>query len=234
VGTRTRGRDRAVVLGDCQKITSRPPGGGEDELGPVLAGSFQHQIDGHAPPATGPHRHLLQDLGHLRPVGGTAVQLGGAGPAVGGLSTTSPSGNGSRTRKPSRDPSSGCGPPRRWGRRRAQAWRRTRRRRYTGRPGRARRGSPDTAPPPDALAELATLERAERVVEDRYPELFKLDHVTPGFVPELLARVQVRYPCVTIIFCDSRALAEEWTFRLLGAALAHLQAEHHNNDKDRQ
>jgi hypothetical protein len=68
---------------------------------------------------------------------------------------------------------------------------------------------------PHALAELATHERA-------------------AVVPELLARVQVRYPCVPIVFCDSRALAEESTFRLLGAALAHHEAEHHNNPHDRQ
>ena len=77
-----------------------------------------------------------------------------------------------------------------------------------------------------ALAELATVERAALVVEDRYSALFKLDHVTPGFVPELLARVQVRYPNVPIVFCDTRSLAEEWTFRFLGAALANAEAEH--------
>ena len=76
-----------------------------------------------------------------------------------------------------------------------------------------------------ALAELATIERAAIVVEDRYGALFKLDHVTPGFVPELLARVQVRYPNVPIVFCDTRPLAEEWTFRFLGAALAYAAAE---------
>jgi hypothetical protein len=46
--------------------------------------------------------------------------------------------------------------------------------------------------------------------------------------------VQVRYPNVPIVFCDTRALAEEWTYRLLGAALAHLEAEHRNNPKDRR
>ncbi len=76
-----------------------------------------------------------------------------------------------------------------------------------------------------ALAELATVERAALVVEDRYSALFKLDHVTPGFVPELLARVQVRYPTVPIVFCETRPLAEEWTSRFLGAALANARAE---------
>lgn len=71
-----------------------------------------------------------------------------------------------------------------------------------------------------ALAELATVERAALVVEDRYSQIFKLAHVTPGWVAELLAAVQVRYPAVPILFCETRALAEEWTFRYLGAALA--------------
>jgi ERCC4-type nuclease len=85
-----------------------------------------------------------------------------------------------------------------------------------------------------ALAELATIERAAIVVEDRYSALFKIDRVTPGFVPELLARVQVRYPNVPIVFCDTRPLAQECTFRYLGAALAHLEAEHHTNLEDQQ
>jgi len=85
-----------------------------------------------------------------------------------------------------------------------------------------------------ALAELATVERAAVVVEDRYSALFKIDRVTPGFVPELLARVQVRYPNVPIVFCDTRPLAEEWTFRYLGAALAYVETEHHNNLEDQQ
>jgi ERCC4-type nuclease len=85
-----------------------------------------------------------------------------------------------------------------------------------------------------ALAELATVERAAIVVENRYSALFKLEHVRSGFVPELLARVQVRYPSVPIVFCDTRPLAEECTYRFLGAALAHLDAEHDHNDEDNQ
>lgn len=78
---------------------------------------------------------------------------------------------------------------------------------------------------PFLIAELATLLRAAVVVEDRYPDLFKLEHVAPGFVAELLATVQVRYPMVPIVFCETRPLAEEWTFRFLGAALAYAGAE---------
>jgi ERCC4-type nuclease len=75
-----------------------------------------------------------------------------------------------------------------------------------------------------ALAELATLSRAAVVVEDRYGALFKRGHVAPGFLADLLGAVQIRYPQVPIVFCDSRPLAEEWTFRFLGAALGYVQA----------
>jgi hypothetical protein len=76
-----------------------------------------------------------------------------------------------------------------------------------------------------ALAELATIPRAAVVVEDRYANLFKLDFAKPGFVSELLAALTVRYPTVPIVFCETRPLAEEWTYRFLGAALAYHQAD---------
>jgi len=75
------------------------------------------------------------------------------------------------------------------------------------------------------LAELAALPRAAVVVEDRYSRIFKLDRVAPAFVAELLATVQIRYPSVPIVFAETRPLAEEWTFRFLGAALAFARAE---------
>jgi ERCC4 domain len=76
-----------------------------------------------------------------------------------------------------------------------------------------------------ALAELATIPRAAVVVEDRYANLFKLDFAKPGFVSELLAALTVRYPTVPVVFCETRPLAEEWTYRFLGAALAYHQAD---------
>ena len=76
-----------------------------------------------------------------------------------------------------------------------------------------------------ALAEMATMPRAAVVVEDRYSNLFKLEHAKPGFVAEILAALTVRYPAVPIHFAETRPLAEEWTYRFLGAALAHTQAE---------
>jgi hypothetical protein len=70
------------------------------------------------------------------------------------------------------------------------------------------------------LAKLAQLSRAAVVVEDRYSSLLKLTHAPVGFLPDLLARVQVRYPEIPIVFTETRPLAEEWTYRWLGAALA--------------
>jgi hypothetical protein len=76
-----------------------------------------------------------------------------------------------------------------------------------------------------ALADMATIPRAAVVVEDRYSSLFKLEHTQPGFVTEILAAVTVRYPTVPIHFAETRPLAEEWTYRVLGAALAYRQTE---------
>ena len=72
------------------------------------------------------------------------------------------------------------------------------------------------------LADLATYPRAALVVEDKYSAIFKHKFVPGGTLADLLARVQVRYPLVPIVFCETRPLAEEWTFRFLGAALAHF------------
>lgn len=75
------------------------------------------------------------------------------------------------------------------------------------------------------MAELSTLPAAAVVVEDRYTALFKAEHVEPGWLPELVARLQVRYPKVPIVFCENRKFAEEWTYRFLGAALNELGPE---------
>ena len=72
-----------------------------------------------------------------------------------------------------------------------------------------------------ALADMATVPRAAVVIEDRYSNLFKLEHTKPGFVTEMLAALTVRYPTVPIHFAETRPLAEEWTYRFLGAALAY-------------
>ena len=76
-----------------------------------------------------------------------------------------------------------------------------------------------------ALADLATIPRAAVVIEDRYSNLFKLEYTQPGFVTEMHAALTVRYPAVPIHFAETRPLAEEWTYRFLGAALAYHQAD---------
>jgi len=75
------------------------------------------------------------------------------------------------------------------------------------------------------MARLAEVPRAAVVVEDRYGNLLKHAYSPAGFLPDMLARVQVRYPEIPIVFLETRALAEEWTFRYLGAALAEDNAE---------
>jgi hypothetical protein len=69
-----------------------------------------------------------------------------------------------------------------------------------------------------ALGELAALPRAAIVVEERYSQIFKLDRVRPAVIADGLAELQVRWPGVPIVFCETRALAEEWTYRYLAAA----------------
>lgn len=76
-----------------------------------------------------------------------------------------------------------------------------------------------------ALGELAALPRAAVVVEERYSAVFKLDRVRPAVVLDGLAELQVRYPNVPMVFCETRSLAEEWTFRFLGAARAWAETE---------
>jgi hypothetical protein len=58
------------------------------------------------------------------------------------------------------------------------------------------------------------------VVKGRYSALFKLEHVPAAFIADGLARLQVRYPEVPVVFADSRKFAEEWTYRFLAAALS--------------
>jgi len=73
--------------------------------------------------------------------------------------------------------------------------------------------------------------RAAVVVEDRYGNLLRHAHAPAGFLPDMLARVQVRYPEISIAFLETRPLAEEWTFRYLGAALAEFESEQHTGSQ---
>jgi hypothetical protein len=76
------------------------------------------------------------------------------------------------------------------------------------------------------VADLAALPRAAVVVEDRYSQLFKLDRVRPAVVADGLAELQIRWPNVPIVFCETRQLAEEWTYRFLAAAQQWAITEH--------
>lgn len=75
------------------------------------------------------------------------------------------------------------------------------------------------------LTELASVPRAAVVVEERYSAVFKLDRVRPAVVADGLAECQVRWPTVPIIFCETRKLAQEWTYRFLAAARVALAEE---------
>ncbi len=76
-----------------------------------------------------------------------------------------------------------------------------------------------------AMAELGALPAAAVVVEDRYSAIFKLEHVQPGWLAELVARLAVRYPSVPVVWAETRKLAEEWTWRFLATAAAELGEE---------
>lgn len=77
------------------------------------------------------------------------------------------------------------------------------------------------------LADLAALPAAAVVVEDRYSSVFKLDRVRPAVVADALGECQARFPTVPVVFCETRALAQEWTYRFLAAAVVHAGEERH-------
>ncbi len=79
------------------------------------------------------------------------------------------------------------------------------------------------------LAELAAVPRAAVVVEERYSQVFALDRVRPAVVADGLAECQVAWPSVPIVFCETRKLAQEWTYRFLAAAS--VAAEHESGGR---
>ncbi len=76
-----------------------------------------------------------------------------------------------------------------------------------------------------ALGELAALPRAAVVVEERYSQIFKQDRVRPALLADGLAELQIRWPDVPIVFCETRPLAEEYVYRYLAAAQAWSASE---------
>ena len=75
------------------------------------------------------------------------------------------------------------------------------------------------------MADLATLDHAAVVVEDRYSRILGLDHVRPAVVLDGLGECQARFPAVPVVFTETRALAQEWTFRFFGAAMSRAEDE---------
>lgn len=71
-----------------------------------------------------------------------------------------------------------------------------------------------------ALGELSALPRATVVVEDGYRHVFGHQHVRGAVLADGIAELAVRFPMVPIVFCETRKLAEEWTYRYLAAAHA--------------
>jgi hypothetical protein len=71
------------------------------------------------------------------------------------------------------------------------------------------------------LADLASLPAAALVVEDRYSAVFKLERVRPSTIAAGLGEAAARFASVPIVFAETRPLAQEWTYRFLGAALEH-------------
>ncbi len=76
------------------------------------------------------------------------------------------------------------------------------------------------------LADLAAVPRAAVVVEDRYSQVFKSERVRPAVIADGLAECQVTWPTVPILFLETRALAQEWTYRFLAAARAAAEQEY--------
>jgi hypothetical protein len=76
-----------------------------------------------------------------------------------------------------------------------------------------------------ALGELAALPRAAVVVEERYSEIYKQNRFRPALIADGIAECQVRWPNIPIQFCETRGLAEEWTYRYLAAAHAWASTE---------
>ncbi len=71
------------------------------------------------------------------------------------------------------------------------------------------------------LADLERLPHACLIVEGRLSDVLKApgEHVKPGWLMSVLAALQVAHPRVPWVFAESRALAEDYGYRWLAAAL---------------
>lgn len=70
------------------------------------------------------------------------------------------------------------------------------------------------------MAELARLQGGAVVVEGSYSKLLRRGFVDGAWLGQLVARLHVRYPTVPIVFVETRALGERWTFEFFAAAAA--------------
>lgn len=68
------------------------------------------------------------------------------------------------------------------------------------------------------LQRLSEMPAAAVVVEARYADLFRQPGGRAAWLADVLARLQVRYREIAVVFADSRRFAEEWTYRFLAAA----------------
>jgi hypothetical protein len=68
------------------------------------------------------------------------------------------------------------------------------------------------------MQRLGEVPLAAVVVEGRYSELFRLQHVDAAWIADVLSRRNARYPEIQVTFADSRRFAEEWTYRFLATA----------------
>jgi len=82
----------------------------------------------------------------------------------------------------------------------------------------------------DTRSLRAELPLAAVVIEARYSALCKLEHVDGNWLADQLARLEVRYPQVHLVFADSRRYAEDWTYRFLTTALAETTDPSPNSD----
>jgi hypothetical protein len=80
------------------------------------------------------------------------------------------------------------------------------------------------------MQRLAELPLAAVVVEARYSALYKLEHVDGNWLADQLARLEVRYPEVHLVFADSSRYAEDWTYRFLTTALTDTTDPDPNSD----
>jgi ERCC4-type nuclease len=75
------------------------------------------------------------------------------------------------------------------------------------------------------MVELARFRVAAVVVEGTYTQILRRGFVDGAWLAELLARLQVRYPTVSIVFAETRTLGERWTYEFFRAAATEYEPD---------